>query len=181
MGAWAGHLFLHKNSVWGLSTLQQSALIQLSMSVHIQLRLTLFWDGHCLPLYTQTTLQHWMPWLGCWWRVQQSVISMLSCRSLWANRNLNVHLCLWDMPEDIPPSALPVLYHWPEPQSGMYSLLCCCCRCGCCCCGCCCCCCCGCVWQGSLWVHTCTCTYSAVTSHTSTVVNGSCDVVMMLD
>jgi len=116
-----------------------------------------------------------MPWLGCWWRVQQCVISMLSCRSLWANRNLNVHLCLWGMPEDIPPSELPLLYHWPQPYSGIGSMLYCCfCGCGCCC-GCCC------VWQGALWLITCMCTFSAVTSHKPIVANGSCDIVMMLD
>ena len=35
--------------------------------------------------------QHWMPWLGWWWRVQQNVISMLSSRISWINRNLIVH------------------------------------------------------------------------------------------
>ena len=35
--------------------------------------------------------QHWMSWLGWWWRVQQSVISMLNSRISWINRDLNAH------------------------------------------------------------------------------------------
>ena len=35
--------------------------------------------------------QHWMSWLGWWWRVQQNVISMLNSRISWINRNLNAH------------------------------------------------------------------------------------------
>jgi len=32
-----------------------------------------------------------MSWLGWWWRVQQSVISMLNSRISWINRDLNAH------------------------------------------------------------------------------------------
>ena len=35
--------------------------------------------------------QHWMSWLGWWWRVQQNVISMLNSRISWINRDLNAH------------------------------------------------------------------------------------------
>ena len=41
--------------------------------------------------YLPYNFQHWMPWLGWWWRVQQSVISMLNSRISWINRDLNVY------------------------------------------------------------------------------------------
>ena len=38
--------------------------------------------------------QHWMSWLGRWWRVQQNVISMLKSRIPWIHRDLNVNCAL---------------------------------------------------------------------------------------
>lgn len=61
------------------------------------------WASLCLvnPLYSflfqgvnplcHHNFQHWMSWLGWWWRVQQSVISMLNSRISWINRDLNAH------------------------------------------------------------------------------------------
>ena len=43
--------------------------------------------------------QHWMPWLGWWWRVQQSVISMLNSRISWINRDLNAHCAFGVFPK----------------------------------------------------------------------------------
>ena len=43
--------------------------------------------------------QHWMSWLGWWWRVQQSVISMLNSRISWINRDLNAHCAFGVFPK----------------------------------------------------------------------------------
>ena len=50
----------------------------------------LFVFGVSYPL-CHHNFQHWMSWLGWWWRVQQSVISMLNSRISWINRDLNAH------------------------------------------------------------------------------------------
>ena len=51
------------------------------------------WYSKLIVLMSNTlnNFQHWMPWLGWRWRVQQSVINMLNSRIPWINRDLNVH------------------------------------------------------------------------------------------
>lgn len=94
---WTALLLPHTHS--GMSVIVTWAAAAAAVVVHVAVA------GHhsvcyCIEMFLvfgwvypvcQYNFQHWMSWLGWWWRVQQSVISMLNSRISWINRNLNAH------------------------------------------------------------------------------------------